>query len=682
MNRGSDVAEPVAALDVALSHALDLLTQHPALALEQAGEILNSVPGHPIATLIVGMAQRRLGDIPAALATLEPLARAQPGAGAVQYEYGLVLGTAGRGDEAIRSLRRAVDLNPSLPGAWLALADHLSASGDAQGAEAAYACHIRAATRDPRLLRPAAALCENDIPLAETLLRAHLREHPTDVAALRMLAEVAARLGRYADAEQLLGRCLELAPGFTEARAHYATVLNRQNRPLEALAQIERLLVSEPGNPNHHNLKASALVNIGEYQQAIDLYAGILAAYPGQSKVWLSYGHVLKTAGRQEECIRAYRRSLGLRADLGEAWWSLANLKTFRFTPADVAAMRAQLARPETTLEDRLHLNFALGKACEDARDYPASIGYYDEGNRLRRSQISYSAADMSAQLQRARTLFTTGFLAERAAAGAAAPDPIFIVGLPRAGSTLVDQILSSHSQVEGTMELYDLIALTRELDAQQPALPGAQYPEVLATLAPQRLRSLGEEYLRRARVQRKTDAPFFVDKMPNNFRHTGLILLTLPNAKIIDVRRHPLSSCFSAYKQHFARGQHFSYSLEDLGRYYRDYLELMAHFDRVAPGRVYRVHYEALIDNTEAEVRALLDYCQLPFEEPCLRFYENERAVRTASSEQVRQPIYRDALEQWRHFEPWLGPLKSALGPVLETYATRPAPQGAPANH
>jgi predicted Zn-dependent protease len=681
MNGGSGAAQPVGSLDVALAHALDLLEQHPSLALEQATEILKSVPEHPIATLVVGMARRRLRDIPAALAILEPLSRAQPHAGAVHYEYGLALGDAGQGEAAVSSLRRAVELSPALPGAWRTLADHLTAMGDTAGADAAYARHIKAATRDPGLLRSAAALCDNDIPLAETLLRAHLREHPTDVAAIRMLAEVAARLGRYADAEGLLARCLELAPGFVEARAHYATVLNRQNRPTEALAHVNQLLAAEPRNPNHRNLKATVLVNIGEYRQAIDLYTGLLAEYPHQAMVWLSFGHVLKTAGRQDESIRAYRRSLELVPNLAVAWWSLANLKTFRFSAADVETMRSQLARTEGSIDDRLHLEFALGKACEDAAQFAASFRHYDEANRLRRSQIHYSAAETTSLVERSRALYTREFFHARAGAGCPARDPVFIVGMPRAGSTLVEQILSSHSLVEGTMELYDMISLARSLDVRGPREQPVQYPDTLAALTAAQLQALGERYLERTRVQRKSGAPYFIDKMPNNFLHTGLILLALPNARVIDVRRHPLGCCFSVFKQHFARGQSFSYSLQDVGRYYRDYVELMAHFDRVLPGRVHRVDYESLVEDSEAEVRALLEYCGLPFEEQCLRFYENDRAVRTASSEQVRQPIFRDGLEQWRHYEPWLEPLKTALGPVLDAYPGAPETQDAQPN-
>jgi predicted Zn-dependent protease len=672
-----DVTDPSWSVDQALTHAVELLERQPAQALQEARKVQAVLADHPLAALVAGIALRLLNDPAAAVPTLEALTRAQPNSGVAHYEYGRALAGVGRGEAAVSALRRAVELSPDLPGAWRALADHLMAMGDTEAADAAYAQHIKAATQNPRLMRAAAALCANDIPTAEALLRAHLRQHPTDVAAIRMFAEVAARIGRYAEAETLLERCLELAPGFAEARTHYATVLNRQNRPLEALAQIDQLLAADPNNPHCRNLKASILVAIGEYQQAIELFARLVAQYPRQAKVWLNYGHVLKTAGRQDEAIRAYRRCLELVPDLSEAWFTLANLKTFRFTATDFAAMRGALARAQDgTADDRLHLNFALGKACEDVADFEQSFQHYAEGNRLRRAQIPYRAEDTTTVVERSRALYTREFFAARRDHGSPASDPIFIVGLPRAGSTLVDQILSSHSLVEGTMELYDMIDLARGLGAAAPNGAPAQYPDVLEALGAPELRALGERYLERTRVQRKTDAPYFIDKMPNNFLHVGLIALALPNAKIIDARRHPLGCCFSVFKQHFARGQHFSYDLTDIGKYYRDYLELMAHFEALLPGRVHRVHYEALVENTEAEVRALLDYCGLPFEERCLKFYENERAVRTASSEQVRQPIFRDGLEQWRHYEPWLEPLKAALGPVIEAYPSVPTPK------
>jgi len=667
-------AEPVGTLAVALAHAQKLLATDPALAAEQASEILKSVPGHPLAQLLLGVARRHGGDLPAALAALEPLAHAQPGWFAAHYELGLTFGAARRGDEAVAALRRALELKPDLGDAWRALADHLGALGDPEGADAAYAQHLKFASHDPRLLEAGAALVENRIAQAEALLRAHLKQHPTDVAAIRMLAEVAARLGRFGDSEVLLARCLELAPSFTAARHNYATILNRQGKGAQALAEIERVLALEPDNPGYRNLNAAILGRIGEYGRAIETYEGVLAEYPKQPNAWMSYGHVLKSAGRREDSIAAYRRALELRPGFGESWWSLANLKTVPFAPADLAAMRAQLAKPDLSPADCYHFHFAIGKALEDRGSWADAFSHYEQGNRLRRSLVQYDADENTGHVARSKALFSKTFFAERGDFGAAAPDPIFIVGLPRAGSTLLEQILSSHSAVEGTMELPDVISIARVLGERKTRSQESKYPEVLATLGAAEFRALGERYIEQTRIQRKTGAPLFIDKMPNNFAHIGLIHLMLPNAKIIDARRHPLGSCFSAYKQHFARGQHFTYDLAELGRYYRDYVELMAHFDVALPGRVHRVFYERMIDDTEAEVRRLLDYCGLPFEGGCLRFYENERAVRTASSEQVRQPIYREAVEHWRHFESWLGPLKAALGPALDAYPAAPA--------
>jgi predicted Zn-dependent protease len=673
MNVGSGAAaEPVGSIDVALAQAARLLERDPRLAAEQASEILSALPGHPGGSLILGIARRNSGDPAAALAVLAPLAAAQPRWAAVHFELGVTLGALARGEDAVAELRTAVALNPDLPDAWRALADHLTAMGDDAGAESARARFLKASTRDPRLMAAAAALCDNRIPEAEALLRRHLLEHPTDIAAIRMFAEVAARLGRYHDAENLLARCLELAPGFHGARHNYAVALYRQGKHACALPQVEQLRAIEPGNANYRSLEAAVLAGIGEYSRAIDIYVDVLKQYPNQAKIWLSYGHALKTAGHSSEGIGAYRRTLELDPGLGEAWWSLANLKTFRFSMDELRQMQAQLARSDLESEDRYHFHFALGKSLEDQQDYAASFEHYRQGNGLRRAQLHYDASQGREHLGRARALFTREFFAARAGQGAPDPDPIFIVGLPRAGSTLIEQILASHSQVEGTMELPDIPAMAHGV-GERGRSSELRYPEALRTLGAGELRALGEEYLARTRIQRKSGAPFFIDKLPNNFLHLGLIHLILPNARIIDARRHPLGCCFSGFKQHFARGQNFTYDLTELGGYYRDYVELMAHFDEVLPGRVHRVLYERMIEDTEGEVRRLLDYCRLPFEPHCLRFYENERAVRTASSEQVRTPIYREGMQQWRHYESWLEPLKAALGPVLEAYPGTP---------
>jgi len=667
-------SQPTGSLEVALQHAARLLSSQPALAAEQAAEILKVVPGHPGALLLRAVAQRAVGEVAAALAAIEELCRRQPGWAEAQFELGVTLGAAGQGEAAIAALRRAVALKPDLPDAWRALADHLAGAGDTRGADEAYARHIKAATHDPRLIAAAAALVENRIPEAEARLRAHLRIHPTDVAALRMLAEVAARLRRWRDAQALLERCLELAPGFDAARHNYALVLNRQGKAAAALPHVEQLLAKEPRNPGYRNLQAAVLVNLGEYAESARIYAGVLAEFPQQAKVWMSYGHSLKTTGQSAEAIAAYRGAIAREPTLGEAWWSLANLKTFSFTAADLAALRAALARADLSEEDRLHFEFTLGKALEDKGAYEESFRHYAAGNALRRKSLPYSAVDNAAFVRRSRALFTREFFAARAGSGVPARDPIFIVGLPRAGSTLLEQILASHSRVEGTMELPNVPQIARDLAEREGAAPGVGFFEAVAALSGAELRALGERYLDGTRPLRKSSAPFFIDKMPNNCLYVGLIHLILPNATIIDARRHPLGCGFSCFKQHFARGQSFAYALEDLGTYYRDYVALLHHFDAVLPGRVRRVLYEDMVADTGQEVRRLLAHCGLEFEAACLRFYDNERAVRTASSEQVRQPIFTTGLEQWRHYEPWLEPLKAALGSVLTAYPDVPA--------
>jgi tetratricopeptide (TPR) repeat protein len=664
-------SEPSATLAGAYAHATRLLASRPDLAAEQAREILATVGAHPPTELLLAQAEAMSGASGAALARLQALAARHPGWGAPLLELGLIQARLGDGTAAIAALRAAVARTPALPQAWLALGDHLAATGDQAGADAAHAEHVRHAIGDPRLMKAASALAENRIPEAERLLREHLRAAPTDIVAIRMMGELAARIGRLDDAERLLRRAIELAPAFHAARQNLATVLHRLNRPEQALEQLERLLADDPRHPSARNLKAVVLSRLGDCAPAIAIYDELLREYPGHGRIWLSLGHALKTQGDRERAIDAYRRSIALEPGFGEAWWSLANLKTFRFSVADIDAMRTQLQRQELEPEQRAQFEFALGKAMEDAGEHASSFTHYERGNALRRQQMPYRPGDATARVQRSLDLFTADFLRSRAGQGNDAADPIFVIGLPRAGSTLVEQILSSHPLIEGTMELPEIIGITNEL--RRAAADGGAYHDVLASLDGDRLRECGQRYLDRTRVHRKLGRPFFIDKMPNNFLHVGLIHLILPNARIVDVRRHPLACCFSGFKQYFARGQAFSYGLDDIGRYYRDYVALMAHFDDVLPGRVHRVIYERLVEDTEQEVRRLLAYCGLPFDEQCLRFFENDRPVRTASSEQVRQPIYKDGVDHWRNFEPWLGPLKAALGDVLDHYPETP---------
>ncbi len=482
---------------------------------------------------------------------------------------------------------------------------------------------------------------------------------------MRMLAE-AGTSGRLGDAEDLLVRCLELAPSFDsrapQPRGGAVSPAEGRRGGRGGRTPAE----TDPQDAGYRVLLAACLGLVGEFARAIEIYRALLTEKPGHARTWLSLGHSVRTAGERAEAVAAYRRCIELAPGLGDAYWSLANLKTEPFSAAEVEAMEAQLGREEVRGEDRFHLHYALGKALEDRGEFAASFGHYAEGARLRLVEAPYDADETSAQMAKSKAVFTREFFAERAGMGAGSDAPIFIVGLPRSGSTLIEQILASHSAVEGTMELPEIGAMARGFGRAARGNKAAPYPEVLATLAPEEVRVLGEMFLERTMIQRKRRMPHFIDKMPNNFMHIGFIHVILPNAKIIDARRHPMAACFSAFKQHFARGHAFSYDLTDVGRYYRDYVDLMAHFDAVLPGRIHRVIYEDMVDDPEGQTRRLLANCGLPFEAACLRFYENDRPVRTASSEQVRRPIFREGLDQWRNYAPWLGPLEAALGPML----------------
>lgn len=531
---------------------------------------------------------------------------------------------------------------------------------------------IESGLRNPRLMAAALALYENRLHDAEPLLKSHLTRDPFDVAAIRMLAELAGRIGRFPDAENLLRRAVELAPRFVPARSNLALVLYRQGRPEEAIAELDHLLENDPDDIGAANLKAAAAGRVGDFSEAVALYEMVLKSKPAQEKIWLSYGHVLKTVGRRDDSVSAYRKAVELKPEFGEAYWSSANLKTVRFSDHELALMQSQLAREDIAVEDRFHLDFALGKAFEDRKAYDASFGHYDAGNRLRRMGLDYDADENSAMIARRSQQMTMAFFAERKG-GHDASDPVFVLGMPRAGSTLIEQILASHSLVEGTQELPNIGMIAQRIAGQavDPDIGG--YCKGLAALSREDRNRIGAEYIARTLIHRKSDKPYFIDKMPNNWQNVSLIHLILPNAKIIDARRNPMDCCFSNFKQHFARGQSFSYDLTDVGRYYADYVGYMAQADQALPGRVHRIIHELLLDNPEAEIRALLDYLGLPFEDGCLQFWQNDRAIQTPSAEQVRRPINRDGVDQWKPYELHLGPLKSALSDLWTTYRAKP---------
>ena len=437
-------------------------------------------------------------------------------------------------------------------------------------------------------------------------------------------------------------------------------MLRRKQKFEQACREAEALYERDPDNPLFQSRLAIESMEAGEYERAFELFDKVLEKLPSDHSTLTSKGHALKTMGKQDEAVASYRAAFAARPDHGDAYYALANLKTYRFTEDEIAAMREQAGRPDLAFMDRVHIAFALGKALEDRGEYEESFRHYEEGNALKRAQTRYSADGMSEELARQKQFCTAELFAKHKGVGHDAPDPIFILGLPRAGSTLLEQILASHSKIDGTLELPDILALAHRLRGRRAGQP--LYPANLHELTGEEFAKFGEQFIENTRVHRQ-GAPFFIDKMPNNFRHVGLIHLILPNAKIIDARRAPFDCCFSGFKQLFAQGQEFTYGLTEIGRYYADSVDLMEHWDRVLPGKVLRVQHEDVLDDLEGQTRRMLDFLEVPFEDACLEFHKTDRAVRTASSEQVRQPINRRGQGAWKPFEPWLGDLKAALG-------------------
>jgi predicted Zn-dependent protease len=674
----ASVAGTTDSVETALARAAGLLEERPELALAQAEAILKQLRGLPPAELLACQALRRLGKPKAALARITPLARSQPRATALLWELAQAASEAGDGKQAIAALESLTRQQPAVAGGWFLLAAQYRKINRTEAAWRADLAGVQASSRDRELLEAAMAMNEGRLDDSAAILTRRLARTPDDPPACRLLGEIHWRRGDMAEALALVERAVKLAPGFDLARDFLIRLLLQGNRLPEALEHAETLAASPLKSPGYELIKASVLVRLGDQARASEIYERLLAQRPEQPQVWQNLGHVLKTMGRQAEAIHAYRQAVTHQPAMGEAWWSLANLKTVKLGADDITRMEQALAslRPDEASreEDIFHLHFSLGKAYEDAKDYAASFDHYDRGNRLRRTMVHHDADEFAAEIGATADTFTAAFIAECGDGGCPAPDPIFIVGLPRSGSTLVEQILSSHSQVEGTMELPDMMMIAGRLQARVDEGEFPDFRAMVAALTPADRLRLGEEYIERTRVHRQSGRPLFIDKMPNNWQHVGLIRLILPRAKIIDARRHPLSCCLSGWKQHFARGQTFSYDLAEIGRYYRDYVGLMADYDAAAPGAVHRVIYEEMVRNTESEVRRLLDYLDLPFEPGCLEFYNNDRAVRTASSEQVRRPIFTDGIDQWRNYQAWLGPLIGALGPVLDAYpaATR----------
>jgi predicted Zn-dependent protease len=658
---GMNAITAPASLDDELRGLQQLIEQHRfAEALAACEPLLAQYAGHRDLLYMRAVALRHLQRVPEALATLEQLEDAHPTYPRLFQERGHCFVFLKQAPEAIRAFSRAVELNPALPASWRVLASLYKMVGRAQESANAAQHVAKLESLATEVVTARSMVADGNLRDAEEVIRTYLASKPDDIEALRVLAQVAQRNEFAKDAATLLEAVLQASPGYRAARHDYVLALIDLHKHRQAREQIDLLIAAEPDNLSHRMTRAGILVGEGATEAAIEEYHQIAAQQPHNPELQLSLGHALKTQGHRTEAELAYREAARQRPHFGDAYWSLANLKTYRFDDEQLEVMRGLVDAPRIALVDRYHLSFALGKALEDRGEYAESFRHYARGNALKKAETNYRPEVLERTVGRQIELCTDEFFEQRRGWGCPDAAPIFIVGLPRAGSTLLEQILASHSQVEGTMELADIPRLVGSLDLHAS---GARYPDVLTLPKAENFRSFGEAYIRDTRHYRVGNRPFFIDKMPNNFRHVGLLHLILPNAKIIDARREPMACCFSNFKQLFASGQPFTYSLNDVARYYALYVRLMQHWDSVLPGKVLRVQHEDVIEDLEGSVRRILDYCGLPFEQSCVEFHRTERRVHTPSSEQVRRPINREGVDQWKNFEPWLGELRAALG-------------------
>ena len=606
-----------------------------------------------------GVCLRNLRDFAAAEQVLLGLVEQHPSYGRAFQELGHLYRDANMPVEAVNAYATACHLNPGLKASW-AGQQHLIGKDSPERLSQINQRLQWLESLPPNLAASWDLLHEGKLHKAEQLCRQFMQQNPQHIDGMRILAEIAVRNGVLEDAEFLLESAVAFDASHRQARIDYVQVLSKRQRFQKAVDEAKALMEQAPDNPQLQSLYAIQCMQLGDYETALTLFDKILERVPHDPVTNVSKGHALKTGGRSDDAVAAYRAALDSQPFYCDAWYSLANLKVYRFDDAELAAMEALENNPHLGGQDRVYLQFALGKAYEDRKDYAQSFTHYAKGNAIKKAQLQYRAEGTTKECDEQIAACTPEIFARET--GCQAPDPIFILGLPRAGSTLLEQILSSHSMVDGTLELPNVLSISGKLRRLGQRQGNQKYPFNLADLSAEQLTTLGEEYIRDTQIHRQ-GAPFFIDKMPNNFRHIGLIKLMLPNAKIIDARRDPMSCCFSGFKQLFAEGQMFSYDLEDIGQYYLDYVRLMDHWDAALPGFVLKVQHEDVVADLETQVRRMLDFCNLPFEESCLEFHKTERNVRTPSSEQVRQPIFSTALEQWKHYEPWLGPLKTTLG-------------------
>ncbi len=656
-----------------LANVVDLISKkRSASAAELLHSLLAKSPNDPDFLYHLAICQRQQGEPKQAFETLAQLDALRPNFAAGYMERGRTLVELGQHEDALAAFERCVRLNPTFLGGWTGMLELAATLGRNDLRNRATQQLVYFESMDHAFVMVLRAFHDGETLKAERLCRDYLRKNPKNVEAMCLLARIGSEFGILDDAEFILESACEFEPNNAGARLQYIDVLHKRQNYAKALEHATMLTRSQPKNQTFRLAYANQVLATGDVDSALGVYDEILSN-SGDSplvspRLFVTRGHALKTIGRIERAIQDYRTAYAIQPDFGDSYWSLANLKTYSFTQEELSQMHGLLDSPSTSVEDKIHMFFALGKAYEDLEDFAVAFSFYKQGNQLNKQRLRYDANEMSNRLLAQEEVCTKDFFAKRSGFGCTDPDPIFIVGLPRSGSTLLEQILASHSQVEGTLELHHISAYAQKMDGRRKRTDPMRYPYVLRELRADLAKELGQRFIDETRVHRTTK-PFFIDKMPNNFRHIGMISLILPNAKIIDARRHPMSCCFSCFKQLFASGQEFTYGQEEIATYYNDYCRLMHHWSSVLPGKVLTVHYEDVVADLEGQVRRILDHCGLPFDEACLTFHETKRSIRTPSAEQVRQPIYRDGLEQWRNFEPWLEPMKATLGQTLDRY-------------
>ncbi len=640
-------------------------------ALDIVHDILTGEPDNVEALLTVAAAERLQAQHEKAKTTLNKLLKLKPGFGRAFQEIGFNELSTRNLVAAGRAFENAVQADPALLPSWRVLAKLYHDSGQTEETANAQEKIAFLESLPAELLTVHSYLAEDRLEDAERLCRYFLQSNKTHVEGMRLLAEIATRGKVLDDAEFLLESCVNFEPDHRNARFQYANVLLKQQKFAKAHEQATLLKEKYGGELEQIDaLYASACMGLGLHDDAKAAYQQLMQNRPDNHLYPVSMGHILKTDGDIDGAVALYQQAYQTKPDFGDAYWSLANAKSYQFTDTEMQSMASYEASDNTAIDDRVQLCFALGKAFEDRGDFASAFEHYDRGNALKKSITHHHPKPLQARVDSQIDVCTAEFLESKQGLGIDDSDPIFIVGLPRAGSTLLEQILSSHSQVDGTMELHNILNLAKRLRGRSDEADGTpRYPKVLTELDDSYFARFGQQFIDDTRAYRG-EAPYFIDKMPNNFFHVGLIRLIMPNAKVVDARRHPMACCFSGFKQLFGEGQEFSYSLTDIGNYYRQYVRLMDHWDKVLPGYVLRVQYEDVVADLETQVRRMLDFCGLDFEPACLEYHKTERSIRTPSAEQVRQPIYQSGLEQWRNFAPWLDPLTEALGDdVLSRY-------------